>query len=244
MNKLLELIKSCFNYLVNISVNVKARYILYAIVISVIIGGFTFMAIKRASEPESVKIEREIQKEYKVTRHFNDTAWGTYWNGCGGWFTAAHVHEEMSNTRPPFAKGSTFGAPRIIDIVWYGRKFKCDSFPEIKLYENVYILGFPAGSDKTSLRTGKVYLKRQDSSGSKYLEPTWIVVFDANNSEVISDPVVGGMSGSVVVNSDHEAIGVLVEQNSPTDLDSDGDLEQSGNVVALSDFYRIVMQGK
>jgi hypothetical protein len=100
----------------------------------------------------------------------------------------------------------------------------------------VYILGYPAGSKQPTLRQGKVYLRRPSSGSYGYELSTWVVVFD-HAPEILTEPVVGGMSGGIVTDVDLNPVGILVTQNSPADIDRDGRPEQSADIVGLLDAY-------
>ena len=71
---------------------------------------------------------------------------------------------------------------------------------------------------------------------------TWIIVFDAGDDAGISgEAVVGGMSGGIVTDTELNPVGILVTQNSPADLNGDGALENSVDIVGLADAYQVLL---
>lgn len=184
-----------------------------------------------------------IQEKYDVRRHFSGYAWGSYWRIWDGWITADHVHKEMLGAQPSFAKGSVWRHPHTIDATAYsivlGNHVPAPRAPLIG--EKVYILGYPAGSDKPSLRYGRIYYKRKTAGNTRYAHLDTIIVIEAPNTHMNGadyEPVIGGMSGGIVVSTDLTALGVLVAQNSPTDLTGNGTDDQSADFVPLLDIYR------
>ncbi len=183
-----------------------------------------------------------IQEKYDVRRYFSGNAWGTYWQIWDGWITADHVHKEMLGEQPPFAQGYVWRHPHVIDATAYsiilGDHVPAPRAPRIGEY--VYILGYPAGSDKPSLRHGRIYYTRKTTGSKYYSHPDTIIVITTPDNHMIDvnyEPVIGGMSGGIVVSTDMTALGVLVSQNSPTDLTGDGQDDQSADFVPLLDIY-------
>ena len=200
--------------------------------------------------PEELRVEQTqrivaaIQDRYEVRRLFNGTAWGTYWTHWDGWITANHVHNEMERKPPPWIreyKPKTYRMPGQIDAALYGVKFPKTPPPYLKEGQHVYILGFPGGSSQPSLRQGYVYLKRRAKADTEYITPAVIVAIITPSeyvNDVRFDPVIGGMSGGVVVSADTlQAVGILVAQNSPHDINRDGVLDQSADVIELRDVW-------
>lgn len=224
-------------------VTLTVRWMFRIILLSLILGAVIFAWVTRKTTAENVVIENKIVKDFDVRRGVSDTSYGTYWKYCGGWFTADHVHEAMNLDAPKFIKHAVVRAPGVIDAAWYGKNWSCAAplGPEIGM--PVYVLGYPGGSDKPSLRRGKVHFQRTESGSEGYQTGTWIVVFEPrDNAGLSGEPVVVGMSGGIVTDMDINPIGLLVTQNSPTDLDGDGALDQSVDIVGLDDAYHILIK--
>jgi len=130
-----------------------------------------------------------------------------------------------------------------LDAAWYGKKWTCGAPETLKLGMSVYLLGYPGGSDQPTLRQGRVHFHRTESGSLGYQMGTWIVVFDSRGEAGLSgEAVVGGMSGAIVTDQDLNPVGILVTQNSPADLDGDGALDQSVDIVSLTDAYRVLIK--
>ena len=223
-------------------VTLTLRWVFRIIFVSLIIGAVLFGWATRKRAGETTVIENQIMKTFKVTRGVSDTAYGTYWKHCGGWFTAEHVHTAMDLNAPKFVKGKVVRAPGIIDAVWYGKKWACGAPANPVIGESVYLLGYPGGSDKPTLRQGTVHFHREESGSNGYQIGTWIIVFEARgDAGIIGEAVVGGMSGGIVTDSALNPVGILVTQNSPADLDGDGELEHSVDIVGLGDAYQVLI---
>jgi len=223
-------------------VTLTLRWVIVIALLSLIIGAVLFAWVTRKTMAESAVIETKIVKQFDVRRGVSDTSYGTYWKYCGGWFTADHVHEAMNLQPPNFVSARAVRAPGLIDVVWYGKKWSCDApnAPEIGM--PVYLLGYPGGSDKPSLRQGKVHFHRTEGGSEGYQNRTWIVVFEPReDAGIFGEAVTIGMSGSIVTDTELNPIGLLVTQNSPADMDGDGLLEQSVDIVSLDDAYRILI---
>lgn len=224
-------------------VTLTLRWVFRIIILSIITGAILFAWASRKVTGESVLIENKIVKLFDVTRGVSDTSFGTYWKHCGGWFTADHVHTAMNLETPKFVRGNVVRAPGIIDAVWYGKKWSCAAPINPKLGMAVYVLGYPGGSDKPTLREGTVHFHRTESGSEGYQTGTWIVVFEPRGDAGISgEAVVVGMSGGIVTDYNYNPVGILVTQNSPADLNGDGVLEQSVDIVGLGDAYRVLIK--
>ena len=222
-------------------VTLTLRWMFRIIFISLILGAVLFGWLTRKRINDTTAIENQIVKTFDVTRGVSDTAYGTYWKYCGGWFTADHVHKAMNYEPPDFVPGEVIRAPGIIDAAWYGRKWSCPAPTNPKDGMAVYLLGYPGGSDKPTLRQGKVHIRRAQSGSQGYRISTWIVVFDPReDAGIIGEAVVGGMSGSIVTDHNYNPVGILVTQNSPSDFNGDGDLENSVDIVGLTDAYEVL----
>ena len=224
-------------------VTLTLRWMFRIIFLSLILGAILFAWITRKATPQTALTENKIVKTFDVTRGVSDTSFGTYWKHCGGWFTADHVHEAMNLEAPDFIRGEVVRAPGIIDAVWYGKKWSCaaPSNPEVGM--PVYVLGYPGGSDKPTLREGKVHFHRAESGSEGYQTGTWVVAFEPRGDAGISgEAVVVGMSGGIVTDYDFNPVGILVTQNSPADLNGDGVFEQSVDIVGLADAYQVLIE--
>lgn len=225
------------------NVTLTLRWIFRLITLALVSGAIFYGWATRKKPTDIVAVESKIVKTFDVRRGVSDTSYGTYWKHCGGWFTADHVHEAMELNAPTFISGRVVRAPGLIDAVWYGKKWSCNApiSPEIGM--PVYVLGYPGGSDKPSLREGTVHFHREESGSDGYQTGTWIVVFEPREDAGLSgEAVVVGMSGGIVTDHAYNPIGILVTQNSPADLNGDGEFEQSVDIVSLTDAYRILIE--
>lgn len=223
-------------------VTLTLRWMFRIVFLSLILGAVLFAWVTRKKTAESVAIENQIVKQFDVRRGVSDTSYGTYWKYCGGWFTADHVHEAMNLQPPEFVSARVVRAPGLIDAVWYGKKWSCGAPKPPKVGLPVYLLGYPGGSDKPSLRQGMVHFHRAESGSDGYQTGTWIVVFEPReDAGIFGEAVTIGMSGSIVTDLELNPVGILVTQNSPADLNGDGTLEQSVDIVGLDDAYRILI---
>ena len=224
-------------------VTLTLRWMFRIIFLSLILGAILFAWITRKAMTQTVLTENKIVKIFDVTRGVSDTSFGTYWKHCGGWFTADHVHEAMNLEAPDFIRGEVVRAPGIIDTVWYGKKWSCAAPANPEVGMAVYVLGYPGGSDKPTLREGKVHFHRTESGSEGYRTGTWVVAFEPRGDAGISgEAVVVGMSGGIVTDYDFNPVGILVTQNSPADLNGDGVFEQSVDIVGLADAYRVLIE--
>lgn len=224
-------------------VTITIRWMFRIILLSLVSGAVLFAWVTRKTKSDTHLAENRILKSFDVTRGVSDTSYGTYWRYCGGWFTADHVHEAMELNAPKFIKRKVVRAPGIIDAAWYGKKWTCGAPLNPKVGMPVYLLGYPGGSDKPTLRQGKVHFQRVESGSPGYQLGTWIVVFESRNDAGISgEAVVGGMSGAIVTDFNFDPVGILVTQNSPADLTGDGNLDQSVDIVGLADAWRVLIE--
>ncbi len=198
------------------------------------------------SRYQQTKLINRINKKYDVRRYFSGRAWGSYWAVWDGWITADHVHTANMGETPYYASGKICRAYGEIDAVLYGGILPTQKPRPAMDGERVYILGYPGGSDTPSLRTGRVLFQRTNSGSDIYTHPAWILVIDnppkRNRFAQLfahTEPVIGGMSGGLVVSRNMTALGVLVTQNGRTDLNNDGILDDSADFSALSDIWQI-----
>jgi len=224
-------------------ITLTLRWMFRIILMSIILGAVLFWAVTRQTKSETALTQNQIVKQFDVSRGVSDTTYGTYWKYCGGWFTADHAHEAMNVESPDFISRDVVRAPGILDAAWYGKKWTCGAPETLKLGMSVYLLGYPGGSDQPTLRQGRVHFHRTESGSLGYQMGTWIVVFDSRGEAGLSgEAVVGGMSGAIVTDQDLNPVGILVTQNSPADLDGDGALDQSVDIVSLTDAYRVLIK--
>lgn len=225
-------------------ITLTLRWMFGIILVSLILGAVLFAWVTKKTAHPDAAIKKTIVKTFDVSRGVSDRSYGTYWKYCGGWFTADHVHEAMELNAPDFISRGVVRAPGIIDAVWYGQKWKCATPANPTLREAVYVLGYPGGSDAPSLRRGKVHFKREESGSEGYQMGTWVIVFEPRGDAGLSgEAVVVGMSGGIVTDTDFNPVGILVTQNSPADLDGDGELDQSVDIVGLKDAYEVLIGG-
>ena len=183
-------------------VTLTLRWMFRIIFISLILGAVLFAWLTRKRTNDTTAIENQIVKIFDVTRGVSDTAYGTYWKHCGGWFTADHVHEAMNLDAPDFVSRGVVRAPGIIDAVWYGKKWSCAAPQNPTVGMSVYLLGYPGGSDKPTLREGTVHFHRTESGSDGYQTGTWIIVFEPrDDAGIAGEAVVGGMSGGIVTDT-------------------------------------------
>jgi len=224
-------------------ITITLRWMFRIIILSVISGAALFWWVTHKTKSQTVVIQNRIMKQFDVSRGVSDTAYGTYWKYCGGWFTADHVHEAMNLDTPKFIKPAVVRAPGVIDAVWYGKKWTCPAPENPKVGMVVYVLGYPGGSEEPTLRQGKVHFHRTESGSPGYQTGTWVVVFEPREDAGISGEAVAvGMSGGIVTDNNLNPVGILVTQNSPADINGDGALDQSVDIVALADAYRILIK--
>lgn len=224
----------------NARINIKARWLIWIALAFLFIGGAGFSYYKWVKLPESTKISQQITEDFNVRRHFDGSTWGTFWDYCGVTLTADHVPAGMADNGEAFTGKTVHRSSGVIDAAWYGERWKCDEPSNPERGMDVYVLGYPGGSGDASLREGRVYLQRGSSGSPGYEIATWIVVFDG--VEITAEPVVGGMSGGIVTDHEFNPVGILVTQNSPSDLDNDGKPDQSADIVGLADFYAALIE--
>ena len=165
----------------------------------------------------------------EVRRHFYNEAsfqtYGSFFSHWDGWITAGHVLTEAADIMPPFTKGECTSWPDGLDAAVIG----C-TLPEIapdppRAGQDVIIKGYPAGSRHIEERRGTVYFERAPG--------VWIA-----HIKTPDEPVVTGMSGGVVIDAGSGLpIGILITRNSPADLNSDRDPDESADFTALCDVW-------
>ena len=91
--------------------------------------------------------------------------------------------------------------------------------------QDIIIQGYPAGARHIEERRGSVYFERAPG--------TWIA-----HIKTPDEPVVTGMSGGAVLDAEtREPIGILITRNSPADLNSDREPDESADFIALSEVW-------
>ncbi len=176
-------------------------------------------------------------RELEVRRHFYNQpsfqTYGSFFAHWGGWITAGHVLTSASDLAPPFAKGLVQSWPQGLDAAVVGCALPSQPPKPPRTGQRVIIKGYPAGSRYLEERQAKVYYERKPLTGSTEAGSTWIA-----HILLPDEPVVTGMSGGVVVDAQSNTpIGILITRNSPADLDSDQDPDESCDFVALSDVW-------
>jgi len=177
-----------------------------------------------------------VVDDFKVRRHFDGRVYGTFWDHCGQTITADHVVSGMADGGAEFVGQDPWRPDGVLDVASYG-DWKCGPPKSVAEGVAVSLIGYPGGSADAAIRRGKVYFHRSVSGSAGYEVPTWIVVFETR------EPVVGGMSGGIVIDEDRNPLGVIVVQNSPSDLDGDEIEDHSADIVALSDYYEANSNG-
>ncbi len=168
----------------------------------------------------------------EIRRHFYNEAgfqtYGSFFSHWGGWITAGHVLTEASDLLPDFASGEAFSWPDGLDAAVIGCALPPHAPAPPRTGQDVIIKGYPAGSRHQEVRRGTVYYER--GAG------TWIA-----HIKTPDEPVVTGMSGGPVIDASSGApIGILITRNSPADLNSDRDPDESADFIALSDVWHAV----
>lgn len=178
-------------------------------------------------------LSRLFEKKINIRREVHEgeavQGWSTWFKCWGGWVGAAHSIEGGSGP-PKFVSPETgIIKPGGLDVALYGVTLPKKKTRPPVVGERVTVYGYPAGSDMLSTRAGYVYIQRTPNG-------PWIIVFDDD-----VESVTGGMSGgAVVAESDSKIIGVLITRNYRADIDSDGDYDNSCDIVSLSDAWRAI----
>jgi hypothetical protein len=185
------------------------------------------------------RIRVEIAKRYDVRRWYNNGSWCTYWRNRmkPGWYSAHHCHAANNGAVPPYVTSNiVWHKPGNLDLVFYGDRLDPPNL-QIRSGEVTFMAGYPAGSDHLSIRRGVLY-HRRSTGYQDYDTGGWIIKIDGPTTsvgEATYEPAVGGMSGGLVVNDQYEAIGVMITTNALVDLDGDGDLETSLDMIPLTE---------
>lgn len=196
------------------------------------------------------KFVLQAVEDFNVRRLWSGRAWGTLFDHCGVTLTADHVPAETVDDGEAFVGKQAVRSGGLIDAAHYG-VWTCDK-PPAPIIEGmpVTIIGFPAGSKHGTSRNGYVHFKRTSSGSPNYEKPTWIVLFDD------FEPVVGGMSGGLVIDAANRPVGILVTQNAsatltkddlkraPEEFDKTLDAYQSSDIVSLKEYWDLALNDK
>jgi len=139
---------------------------------------------------------------------------------------------DVNDILPPFASGGLISWPGGLDGAAIGCGLPSAPPPSPIRGQEVIIQGFPAGSRHLETRRGTVYFERTPG--------TWIAhIMDPD------EPVVVGMSGGAVLDTvSGEPIGIVITRNSPADLNSDRDPDESCDFVSLAALWEAVQTSR
>lgn len=165
----------------------------------------------------------------EVRRHFYNEAgfqtYGSFFSHWDGWITAGHVLTEAADIMPPFTSGECISWPDGLDAAVIGCTLPLIAPEPPRAGQDVIIRGYPAGSRHLEERRGTVYFERAPG--------VWIA-----HIKTPDEPVVTGMSGGAVIDAATDIpIGILITRNSPADLNSDRDPDESADFIALYDTW-------
>lgn len=93
--------------------------------------------------------------------------------------------------------------------------------PAVKKGQTLTLVGFPAGCEKPTIRTGVVYHQRRKHE--------FILLFAEGTL-----PAFEGMSGGAVLNAAGDVVAIAITQNYPLDRDRDGVMEHSADIIELN----------
>lgn len=169
----------------------------------------------------------------KVQRYFYDeptfSSYGTFFKLKNSYFTAAHVIDGALGKKPEFEPNDKSWTHAIngMDISISNIKSVLNyDFPIVQSGCNLIVIAYPARDMDYEVLEGVSYIQRAEANKQ------WIGIIENPN-----EPVVGGMSGGIVLAScrgeKYRPAGVLVTQNSKTDIDGDGQDEKSFDFVSI-----------
>ncbi len=172
----------------------------------------------------------------EVRRHFYNErgfqTYGSFFEHWGGWITAGHVLSEANGLIPDFANGEVIHSPAGLDGALIGCQIPDREPEDPRPGQNIYCIGYPAGSAHPARRDGRVYLQRPGQAD------TWIA-----HILTPDEPVVTGMSGGAVFDKrTHAPIGIIITRNSPADLNNDRDPDESFDFVSLAGVWRAIKE--
>jgi hypothetical protein len=172
--------------------------------------------------------------EMQVRRHFYNEAgfqtYGSFFSHWDGWVTAGHVLTEAKDLTPPFCGDNFRSWPDGLDAAVIDCTLPLIAPDPPRAGQDVIIKGYPAGSRHMEVRHGTVYFERSPG--------VWIA-----HIKTPDEPVVTGMSGGVVIDAETEfPIGILITRNSPADLNSDRDPDESADFTALCDVWHALQK--
>ena len=174
------------------------------------------------------KAEPTIRRHFYNERGFQ--CYASFFSVWEGWISAGHCLTDSQGLLPPFAKGELITWPGGLDAALMGCRLPAKR-PEAPIIgQRIIIKGYAAGCRTMETRRGHVYIERGTGSG------TWIA-----HIEEPDEPVVTGMSGGPVVDSDSgQPLGIIITRNNPADLNNDRDPDESCDFIALSDVWDAV----
>jgi len=225
---------------------IKLKWALRTFIFGIAVGAllyaglFTKDAVVEMSERKQVSAN--LVESYSMTRGFINNAYGTYWNYCGVWITADHVHRETLGGVPENVVGDAVKQESFIDATFYGNDWTCENPEDFIEGQDVWMAGYSGGNEELAVRRGQVYLKRSSSGSDGYENPTWIIIFPKNGvNSILNEPVAGGMSGGIVVDAETNLpLGIIVTQNSEAEIQGFGSVHSS-DVVSLKDAHNALI---
>lgn len=187
--------------------------------------------IAEPSSPPPVTLAYDIRRHFYNERGFQ--TYGSFFSLWEGWATAGHVLTEASGLIPDFAsqrESDVFSWPDGLDAALIGCRLPARAPAPPRAGQNLIVRGYPAGSRFIEERRAKSYFERSPG--------IWIA-----HIIMPDEPVVTGMSGGAVIDSDSgDIVGILITRNSPADLNNDRDPDESCDFVALSAVWAAVNQ--
>lgn len=170
-----------------------------------------------------------------VRRHFYNEpgfqTYGSFFHCWGGWITAGHVLSEAGDFVPPFAGDAVRSWPGGLDAALLSCVLPSTRPAPPTVGQSLIVRGYPAGSRFVEDRQASAYYERAPG--------VWIA-----HITMPDEPVVTGMSGGAVIDAaSGQPLGILITRNSPADLNSDRDPDESCDFVALSAVWDAVQAG-
>ena len=148
----------------NHRVKLKVWWIIPIILGLVIIGwycGHRYF-VKKNFTPQQ-KYVNSVVEEFKVRRHFDGRAYGSFWDYCGITLTADHVPAEMVDEGVSFVGKPVHRSNGVIDGAHYG-EWTCGAPSNLKRGDKATLIGYPGGSDAPAIRNGEVSLNARKAA--------------------------------------------------------------------------------
>lgn len=164
------------------------------------------------------------------------------WPNGIGWKPGRDRHEWPLWTKQ-YKDNEIIIRPGGLDAALFG--CKVPELPPTKLSVGVplRLRGYPAGvtvQDHYEVRNGFAYMDRPEEL-LKGEAPSWIVQFiRPDTPTIVSQLAMGGMSGgtaTITGRDGEEVVGILITQNTRSDLDGDGVGDHSSDIVELYDVW-------